>query len=345
VERPVEGNGRGDGAEALGWVKPMVAVTRSDLPGAGLRRLAERAALRVWPRADPPGSNELVELIGDADAVICVNGDPVTDGLLLSCHNLRLVAVASAGYDSVDIDAAARRGILVVNTPGVLAETVADLTIALMIWTRRGLGLAEQTIRAGQWTDTSLSTLFGLDVHGATLGLVGYGAIGRAVAARTAGFGMTLLAHDPGHGEEATVRFCSLDELLRESDIVSLHVPLTSETRGLISERELRLMKATSTLINTSRGAIVDEKALLRALREGWIHSAGLDVQEREPNSDPNDPLLVLPNVVVLPHVGSATLAARASMVDLAVDNVLRFVESGLLLTPVRESLVVEARE
>ena len=180
--------------------------------------------------------------------------------------------------------------------------------------------------------------LSGLDVHGATLGLVGYGAIGRAVAARAAGFGLTVVAHDPQPGNHAGVRFCRLDELLRESDIVSLHVPLTVETEGMIGERELRLMKPTSTLINTSRGAIIDQPALVRALREGWIHSAGLDVQQREPNPDPNDPLLTLPNVVVLPHVGSATLAARSSMVDLAVDNVLRFVEGGLVLTPVRES-------
>lgn len=318
--------------------KPAVAVTRPDLPGGGLARLAERAVLRLWQGERPPGVDDLVELIGDGCAVICVNGDPVTDRLLCECRNLRLVAVASAGYDSVDVEAAVRRGIPVANTPGVLAETVADLTIALTIWARRGLGAAERNVRLGAWTSIDQADLSGLEVHGATLGLVGYGAIGRAVAARAVGFGLTVIAHDPQHGNQAGVRFCPLDELLRESDIVSLHVPLTAETRGLIGERELRLMKPTSTLINTSRGVIVDEPALLRALREGWIHSAGLDVQEREPNPDPNDPLLILPNVVVLPHVGSATLAARSSMVDLAVDNVLRFVEGGRVLTPVRES-------
>jgi glyoxylate reductase len=324
--------------EELVGTKPAVAVTRPDLPGAGLARLAECAVLRLWQGGHPPGVDDLVELIGDGCAVICVNGDPVTDRLLSECRNLRLVAVASAGYDSVDVEAAARRGIPVANTPGVLAETVADLTIALTIWARRGLGAAERNVRSGGWTSIDQADLSGLDVHGATLGLVGYGAIGRAVAARAVGFGLTVIAYDPQQGNQAGVRFCPLDELLRESDIVSLHVPLTDETRGLIGERELRLMKPTSTLINTSRGVIVDEPALVRALREGWIHSAGLDVQECEPNPDPNDPLLILPNVVVLPHVGSATLAARSSMVDLAVDNVLRFVESGLLLTPVRES-------
>lgn len=322
--------------------KPAVAVTRPDLPGSGLVRLAERTVLRRWPSERPPDVDELVNLVGDASAVICVNGDPVTDRMLDQCHSLRLVACASVGYDSVDVEAAARLGIAVAHTPGVLAETVADLTIGLMIWARRGLGGAELELRAGKWTTNGLWDLLGLDVHGATLGLVGYGAIGRAVAVRAVGFGMTVLAHDQRNCKEPDIRFLPLDDLLRESDIVSLHVPLAPATRGLIGERELRLMKATSTLINTSRGAIIDEIALLRALREGWIHSAGLDVQTREPNPDPGDPLLSMPNVVVLPHVGSATLVARSSMVDLAVDNVLRFVEGGLLLTPVREHREVQ---
>ena len=326
-------------------IRPAVAVTRPDLPGSGLARLAERTTLRLWPSERPPEVDELGDLVGDACAVVCVNGDPVTDEMLDQCHSLRLVACASVGYDSVDVEAAARLGIAVIHTPGVLAETVADLTVGLMIWARRGLGAAELNLRAGKWTSNGLWDHLGLDIHGATLGLVGYGAIGRAVAVRAVGFGMTVLAYDQRRCDEPEIRFVPLDELLRESDIVSLHVPLASDTRGLIGERELRLMKATSTLINTSRGAIIDEVALLRALHEGWIRSAGLDVQMREPNPDPDDPLLSMPNVVVLPHVGSATLAARSSMVDLAVDNVLGFVEGGRLLTPVRESLRVRESE
>jgi lactate dehydrogenase-like 2-hydroxyacid dehydrogenase len=319
--------------------KPWVAVTRADLPGGGLARLAEHARLRVWSEDRPPEIDELVRLVGDARAALCVNGDPVTGKLLGDCPDLKLVVLASVGYDSVDVEAASRLGIAVTNTPGVLADTVADLTIGLIIWARRGLGAAERCIRAGEWTDNGLWNLLGLDVHGATLGVVGFGAIGRAVAARAAGFGMNIMAHDPCVRGAASVRLLALDDLLRESDIVSLHVPLTAETRELIGERELRLMKPTATLVNTSRGGIIDQEALIRALREGWIHSAALDVQEHEPNPDPADPLLGLPNLIVLPHVGSATLAARSSMVDLAVDNVLAFVDGKPLLTPVPESV------
>ena len=317
--------------------KPLVAVTRANLPGHGLIRLAERARLRVWPHERPPASDELADLIGDAEALLCVNGDPMTRGLLQECTDLRLVAMASVGYDSIDLESAHRLGIAVTNTPGVLAETVADVTMGLIIWARRGLRAAESNIRAGAWIDNGLMNLLGIDVHGATLGIVGYGSIGRAVAARAAGFGMTVVADDSRAHDGGGIRRLPLDELLRVSDIVSLHLPLTDATRGLIGERELRLMKPTSTLVNTSRGAIIHQQALIRALREGWIHSAGLDVQEHEPNPDPADPLLSLPNLVVLPHVGAATLAARSAMVDLAVDNVLAFVEGRPLLTPVPE--------
>ena len=319
--------------------KPWVAVTRADLPGGGLTRLAERAQLRIWSEDRPPEIDELVRLVGDAGAALCVNGDPITGKLLGECPGLKVVVMASVGYDSVDVEAASRLGITVTNTPGVLAETVADLTMGLIIWARRGLGEAERCTRAGEWTHNGLRNLLGLDVHGATLGVVGFGAIGRAVAARAAGFGMNVVAHDPRVRGAAPVRLLTLDALLRESDVVSLHVPLTAETREFIGERELRLMKTTATLVNTSRGGIIDQGALIRALREGWIHSAGLDVQEHEPNPDPADPLLGLPNLIVLPHVGSATLAARSSMVDLAVDNVLAFVDGKPLLTPVPESV------
>lgn len=317
--------------------KPWVAVTRADLPGNGLTRLAEHAHLRVWGEDRPPEIGELVNLVGDARAALCVNGDPMTGKLLADCRDLKLVVMAGVGYDSVDVDAARRLGILVTNTPGVLADTVADLTMGLIIWARRGLGVAERYIRAGQWTDNGLWNLLGLDVHDCTLGIVGYGAIGRAVAARAAGFGMTVVAHDARPQDGASVKLVTLDQLLSQSDIVSLHVPLSAETRGLIGERELRIMKPTATLVNTSRGGIIDQEALVRALREGWIHSAGLDVQEHEPNPDAADPLLALPNLIVLPHIGSATLAARSSMVDLAVDNVIAFVDGKPLLTPVPE--------
>jgi glyoxylate reductase len=317
--------------------KPLVAVTRGDLPGGGLARLAERTQMRVWSGDRPPDIEDLVNLVGDARVALCVNGDPVTEQFLRRCPGLRLVALASVGYDSVDVEAAGRLGIAVTHTPGVLAETVADLTMGLIISARRRLGEAERYVREGKWTDNGLWNLLGLDVHGATLGIVGFGAIGRAVAVRAAGFGMNVVAHDSHLRNDAPIPFLPLEDLLRVSDIVSLHVPLSAQTRGLIGERELRSMKPTATLVNTSRGGIIDQDALIRALREGWIHSAGLDVQDHEPNSDPADPLLTLPNLVVLPHIGSATLVARSSMIDLAVDNVLAFVDGKPLLTPVPE--------
>lgn len=268
-------------------------------------------------------------------AVLCLNGDRIDGAILDRCPDLRLVAMASVGYDSVDVEAAHSRGVRVSNCPQVLSETVADATFGLIIWARRLFGAAERDIRGGRWVDNRLDSFLGLDVHGATLGIAGFGSIGRAVAERAAAFAMPVLVSDPRPVDRAHVRQVSLDELLAESDVVSLHVPLGEATRGLIGERELRLMKPTATLINTSRGGVVDETALLRALREGWIHSAGLDVQQHEPNSDPSHPLLSLPNLVVLPHVASATFAARASMVDLAVDNVVAFIEGRPLLTPV----------
>jgi lactate dehydrogenase-like 2-hydroxyacid dehydrogenase len=317
--------------------KPWVAVTRAELPGEGLARLAERAQVRFWTEDRPPRVDELVSLVGDARAALCVNGDPVTGAFMDRCSDLRLVSMASVGYDSVDVAAAGRLGISVTNTPGVLAETVADFTFALILWSRRRLGAAERYLRAGEWGDNGLWNLLGLDIHGATLGIVGYGAIGRAVAVRAAGFGMRVIAADARVKDAGGVKLVSFEDLLAQSDIVSLHVPLTAETRGLIGERELRLMKPTATLVNTARGGVIDQPALIRALNEGWIHSAGLDVQEHEPNPDPADPLLSVPNLVVLPHVGSATLAARSSMVDLAVDNVLAFLDGKPLPAPVPE--------
>lgn len=234
--------------------KPWVAVTRAELPGDGLARLAERAQLRIWTEDRPPEVDELVRLIGDAPAALCANGDPITGTLLGKCPALKVVVMASVGYDSVDVSAASKLGIAVTNTPGVLAETVADLTFGLIIWARRGLGVAERYIRAGEWTDNGLWNLLGLDVHGTTIGIVGYGAIGRAVAARASGFGMSVIAHDTRLQGDAGVELLPLADLLRRSDVVSLHVPLTPETRGLIGERELRLMKPTATLVNTSRG-------------------------------------------------------------------------------------------
>jgi lactate dehydrogenase-like 2-hydroxyacid dehydrogenase len=305
--------------------RSRVAVTRHDLPGDPVARLATQMDVQVWRGDRGPTEDELVALVGEAHALLAVNGDPLSAPVLRRCRSLRQVSMASVGYDSIDVATATELGITVTHTPGVLAETVADLAMGLIIAARRRLVESALWVRAGEWTQNSLWTLLGLDVHDTTLGIVGYGAIGRALARRASGFDMRVIQHDPVRrpGDDAIWR--PLDELLRTADIVSLHLPLTPETRGAFGERELRLMKPTATLINTSRGGVIDEPALIRALSEGWIHSAGLDVQVIEPNPDTSHPLLSLPNCVVLPHIASATLAARSAMVHVAADAVLAF--------------------
>ena len=296
-----------------------VLSTRRDLPGGGLARLASRVELVC---GEDTGS--LSELAAGVDAILCLGNDRVDAALLDAAGpGLEVVSLASMGFDLVDRQAAAARGVVVTHTPGVLAETTADLTFALILMARRRLGSARDALRAGDWTAFRMGDFLGLDVHGATLGLVGYGQIGRAVARRAAGFGMRILHHSPHATADELSRAVDLPTLLAESDIVSLHVPLTPETRHLIGPAELRAMKPTATLINTARGGVVDEAALLAALRDGAIHSAGLDVFAREPLGADVADLVAQPRLVALPHIGSATEATRAAMVDLAVDNVL----------------------
>ncbi len=315
--------------------RPIVAITRGDLFGDPAGRLGAIAEVRHRASVMPPTVDELAILADGAAAILGLAGDPIVEDLLVRLPDLSVVALASAGYDSVDVAAAARHGVIVCNAPGVLSEAVADTTFGLILGARRRLVEADRFVRAGSWHESSLGLLVGLDVHGATLGLLGYGAIGRAVARRAHGFGMTVLFHDPyGTGDELA-RSVPLGELLRESDIVSVHVPLTPETRGLIGAPQLRAMRPTATLVNTSRGGVIDEPALVTALREGWIGSAGLDVQAREPNPDPNDPLLSLPNVVVLPHIGSASTSARVAMTMSAVENLAAVLAGRPPVTPV----------
>ncbi len=313
----------------------IVTISRLGMPGDPAARLAPLAAVRVWPETRHPSAAELLALSAGAIVLVCVNGDHIDEAFLDQSPDLRLVALASTGYDSIDIAAADRRGVAVTNSRGTLYETTADLTFGLILAARRRITEAERYLRAGQWVQDDLDLMLGSDVYGATLGIVGYGQIGQAVARRAKGFGMTVLANRRTPGDDELSRWVSLEELLRESDIVSLHVPLTPQTRGLIGDRELRLMKPTATLINAARGPVVDEVALGRALREGWIASAGLDVQVVEPNPDPTALLLQLPNCVVLPHIGSATLAARVAMTAMASDNAAAFLSGSPLITPV----------
>ncbi|MDQ0751873.1 lactate dehydrogenase-like 2-hydroxyacid dehydrogenase [Streptomyces africanus] len=312
-----------------------VLATREELPGFGLQRLADDAEVVSWRGTAKPGPDELAAIVPGSTGILALGNDPVDAALMDAAGpSLRVIALASMGFDNVDRAAAAERGIVVTHTPGVLAETTADLTFALILAARRRLGAAAASLAQGDWDLFRMHDYLGLDIHGATIGLIGYGQIGRAVARRAQGFGMRVVHHDPYAADEPLSISVGLETLLAQADIVSLHVPLTAETRHLISHRELAAMKPTATLVSTSRGGVVDEEALLKAIQEGGLHSAGLDVYEREPMGEELSPLVAEPYVVTLPHIGSATDSTRAAMVDLAVDNILDVLQDRPARTP-----------
>ncbi len=301
-------------------------VTR-EIPAAGLDLLRRSIEVEVWPREEPPSTAELKEILSRGfDGLLTLLTDPITPDVMDACPGLRVISNYAVGYDNVDVAAATERGILVTNTPGVLTETTADLAWALLMAAARRVAEADRFVRAGRWRTWHPQLLLGRDVYGATLGIVGMGRIGRAVARRAAGFSMRLLYHsrhrDPRVEEELGASYRSLDDLLRESDFVSLHVPLTEETHHLIGRRELELMKESAVLINTSRGPVVDEAALYEVLRDGRIAAAGLDVTEEEP-IPPSSPLLSLERVTILPHIGSASVESRRRMAVMAAENLL----------------------
>jgi len=301
-----------------------VFVTRR-LPGPALARLAESVTVDLWPEDLPPPPEVLRERASAAAGLLSLLTDRIDAVVLDAARWLRVVSNMATGCDNIDLVAATARGIPVGHTPGILTETTADLAFALLLAGARRVVEGDRFVRDGRWRTWDPSALLGEDVHGATLGLVGFGAIGQAMARRAQGFEMRVLysrrSVTPAPlGLSATP--VPLDTLLRESDFVSLHVPLTAETRHLIGARELALMKPRSLLVNTARGAVVDQQALVEALRSGRPGAAALDVMTVEP-IDPHDPLLTLPNVIVTPHIGSASRATRERMAMLAVENLL----------------------
>lgn len=299
-----------------------VFVTRS-LPERALADLARDVDLDVWSERRAPTPAELTLRASTSDGLVCLLTDRIDAELLAACPRLRAVSSVSVGVDHVDLAAATARGIPIGHTPGVLTETTADLAFALLLDAARRVSEGDRFVRAGSWVPERVwepDMLLGRDVHGATLGLVGMGAIGQAMARRAAGFGMRILAWSRREREVPGVEWTSLDALLAESDFLSVHVALTAETRGLLGPAAIARMKPGAVLVNTARGGIVDESALAAALREGRLAGAGLDVFAREP-LDPASPLLALPNVVLTPHIGSASEATRAKMVTLAVRN------------------------
>jgi len=281
---------------------------------------------------------EIGRLGDDADAWVTLLTDPIDDARLAGAKALRVVANVAVGEDNVDLAACRARGVVVTNTPGVLTEATADLAFGLVLAACRRIAEGDRLVRAGGWKGWSPSFMVGGRVHGATLGIVGLGRIGQAVARRARGFGMHVLYTQRAPLPEPLARalgatWATLDDLVAASDIVSIHCPLTPETRGLFSAARLSSMKAGSVLVNTARGPIVDEGALAAALEHGPLAAAGLDVFADEPRVHPA--LLALPNVVLTPHIASAEEATRAAMASLAVDNVLAVLAGKPPLTPV----------
>jgi glyoxylate reductase len=309
-----------------------VLVTRR-LPG-GLDPLVEAGHELIEPDGERSFTHdELVGLAPEVDAIVCLLTDKIDAAVLTAgAPRLKVVANVAVGYDNIDLDAAGAHGIAVSNTPGVLDETTADLAFLLILAAARRVWEAESDLRAGKWPGWDVDQYLGRDVHGAVLGVVGFGRIGQAVARRAAGFGMEVLHHTRRDTGMVGWRG-DLDRLLAECDIVTLHVPLTDETRHLIDAGRLALMKRDAVLVNTSRGPVVDEEALAVALEEDAIFAAGLDVYEREPEVSPR--LLAAPRTVLLPHIGSASLATRTRMAQVAAENVVAVLSGERARNPV----------
>ena len=317
--------------------KPLVYVTRK-LAREVIDELREVAAVEVWEEDRPCPREIFLQKAEQADALLTMLTDRVDEELLTRAQNLKVVANMAVGYDNIDAEAAKKRGVTVTNTPDVLTEATADLTFALLMATARRITEANRFLLAGEWTSWSPNLLAGQNVYHSTLGIIGMGRIGEAVARRAQGFGMKILYHNrrpkPESEERVGAGYRQLDDLLRESDYVVMLTPLTPETRQMMGEREFSLMKPTAVFINVSRGGTVDEEALYRALAEKKIWAAGLDVFQKEPV--PMDhPLLTLPNVVALPHIGSATYQTRLEMAKLAAANIRAVLEGKEPVTPV----------
>ena len=281
---------------------------------------------------------ELIRQLQGREGLICHIISILDEEVFAACEGLRVVANVAVGYNNIDVAAARRRGIVVTNTPDVLTETTADFAWALLMSAARRVVEADAFVRSGEWKVWRWDLLWGADIHGKTLGVVGFGRIGRAVTRRARGFGMRVLYCDTVRADPATERELNatatdLESLLRESDFVSLHTLLAPETRHLINERTLRLMNPTAILVNAARGPVVDEAALVKALSERWIAGAGLDVFEDEPRIHPG--LIPLRNVTLAPHVASASSDTRISMATLAVRNCLAVLDGKPALTPV----------
>jgi glyoxylate reductase len=319
--------------------RPRVFVSRR-IPEDGLALILDGADATVWPDELPPPRDELLRAIQGVDGVLTLLTDRVDAEFFdRAGPQLRVVSNYAVGFDNIVVPEATKRGVPVGNTPGVLTDTTADLAFALLMAAGRRVVEGDRYVHDGRWKTWGPMLLLGTDVYGSTLGIVGFGRIGQALARRAAGFGMTVLFHDVMDPPADVVRSLNaqrveLDELFERADFVSLHTNLTAETRHLVNAQRLRQMKPTSVLINTSRGPVVDQKALYQALREGWIMAAAVDVTDPEP-MPMDEPLLTLPNFVVVPHIASASRATRGKMAQMAAENLLAGVRGERLPTPV----------
>jgi glyoxylate reductase len=325
-------------------MKPKVYVTRL-LPKEAMERIQSYCDATVWDGELPPPRHVLLEQVRDVEGLLCLLTDKVDAELMSKAAKLRAVSNYAVGYDNVDVAEATRRGIIVTNTPDVLTETTADFAFALMMAGGRRVVEGDRQVRAGNWKTWGALTLLGQDIHGATLGIIGLGRIGRAVARRAQGFDMKLLYHDIRRVEEVEgqlgLEYVELGRLLTESDFVTIHTSLTSATRHLIGAEELAMMKRTAVLVNSARGAIVDNLALFEALRDGKIAFAALDVTDPEPIPS-SHPLLTLSNIIITPHIASATVATRTKMGLMAAENLIVGLKGQMPPNPVNPEVFAE---
>ncbi len=303
-----------------------IFLTRK-IPDDGIKVLKSHGfQVDIFPENRQPTKEEIIKGVRDADALISLLSDPIDREVIDSARNLKVIGNYAVGYNNIDVEYARKKGIIVVNTPGVLTDATADLTFALILAAARRVVEGDKFMRDKKFRGWEPMLLLGKDVWGATLGIVGAGRIGQAVGRRARGFNMRILYHSRTRKmefeRETGARFVSLTELLRESDIITLHVPLTQETRHLIGEEEFKIIKDGAILINTARGEVVKEEPMIRALKSGKLFTAGLDVFYGEPNVNPE--LLSLPNVVLTPHVGSATERTRRKMAEMVCEDVSR---------------------
>lgn len=307
-------------------LRPRVFVTRQFFPEA-LEVLTGAADTEVWPDDEPPTPEQLLEKAGEADGILTNIMDRIDADVFQAAHRLKVVSQLGVGVDNIDVAEATRRGVLVGNTPGVLAKATADIAFGLLMSAARRISEGDRWLRAGNWKMQYHPMVWlGAEIHGATLGIVGMGQIGVEMAKRARGFDMRVIYYSRTRKleleSELGMEYFEPSDLLSTADFVTLHIPLTQETRHFIGERELRLMKPTAILINAARGAVVDSQALYTALKEGWISGAALDVTDPEPIL-PDDPLLTLDNLVITPHIGSASIDSRRRTCLLAARNVV----------------------